>query len=81
MRKLLRKDSVNNKYQSIISSKIQVSDTHFEQYVKHAGANLERKELCYEEKCFFLPKNNKSRGYDGISSNVIKSVLGKIFYV
>ena len=60
-----------------------MSNIHFEQYVKYEGPNLEIKEFCDEElknaSFFFSLKVNKSPGYDGISSNVIKSVSEKIF--
>ena len=61
-----------------LASKIPVSITHPKQYVTYKGANLERKELCSEEKYLFLLKTNKNPGYDGISSNIIKSVSGEI---
>ena len=59
-----------------LGSKIAVSSTHFEQYVKHKGPNFERKELCDEQlndDAFASGKSKKSAGYDGISSNVMVS--------
>ena len=66
-----------------LASKIPVSNTHFEQYVKYEGPILERKELCDEElkSAFSSLKCNESPGCDGISSNVIKSVSEEIFGV
>ena len=56
-----------------IVSKIPVSKTHFEQYVKYERPNLERNELCDEKLkiAFSSIISNDSPGYDGISSNTI----------
>ena len=64
-----------------LASKMPVSNTHFEQYIKYEGPILERRKLCDEElkNVFSALKNNKSQGYDGISTNVVKSVSEEIF--
>ena len=58
-----------------IVSKIPVSKTHFEQYVKYEyeHPNLERNELCDEKLkiAFSSLISNDSPGCDGISSNTI----------
>lgn len=63
------------------ASKMPVSNTHFEQYIKYEGPILERRKLCDEElkNVFSALKNNKSQGYDGISTNVVKSFSEEIF--
>ena len=76
---------INHFYVNIgpkLGSKIAVSSTNFEQYVKHKGPNFNRKEHCDEElndDAFISVKSKKSAGYDGVSSNVIKSVSAEIF--
>ena len=66
-----------------LASKIPVSNTHWERYVKNEGPILERKELFDEELKNVLSslQSNISPGYDDISSNVIKSVSEDIFGV
>ena len=68
-----------------VASKILVSNTHFDQYVKYEGPNLEdkKKELFNEElkNVFSSLKSNKSPRYDDISSNIIRSVTEETFGV
>ena len=79
MRRQLQKIFVN--IGPKLASKMPVSNTHFEQYIKYEGPILERRKLCDDElkNVFSALKNNKSQGYDGISTNVVKSVSEEIF--
>ena len=64
-----------------VTSRRPVSSKNFAQYIKFKGASLEMKKLCDEEleNSFSSLKSNKTLGYDGISSNMIKTVSEEIF--